>query len=87
MIEATSELTAGAAAQRVRECLQNYSLPGVTLCVHEEDVHLRNGYWRVPVRPSIQPSNISAFYELLADVEGELQDDAGLNITLTTAEP
>jgi hypothetical protein len=58
----------------------------VSVSVAEEEVSLRNSYWCVPIRPSDQPHDLVAFTEFLADLEGELQDDAGLNITLTTAE-
>ena len=44
-------------------------------------------WWRVPVIPHPWPERMYALYEALAEVEGMLQDEQGLDIILFPGEP
>ena len=79
-------LTKQTVIQKVRQYLENQPLPeamnGITLTVPEKKVYKENGYWRVPIQASSQPRWMYAFYEVLAEVEGDLDEKENLNILL-----
>ena len=75
------------AVKQVTQRIQNCRPGGISLSVVIEEVCQRNGYWRVPVRPDTPPPSLIAYTDFLADLEGELQDKAGLPIHLVPAEP
>ena len=87
MTEVLNEMTKAEVAQKVREKLVGRRPVGVTLEVIEERIARVNDWWRVPVRPSAWPEPMFAYYEALAEVEGELVDEDHLNILLSTGEP
>lgn len=55
---------------------------GVDLAVVEDGVRQIDGWWRVPVLPSKEPSSTFEYYDALAEVEGELQDVEHLDVLL-----
>jgi hypothetical protein len=72
-------------AQRVAEQLQDCHPGGVTLSVVEDLIHLRDGYWYVPVRSSAEPPRHFEYAEAIADAETELSVKEHLNIRLIPA--
>lgn len=84
-------MTKEAVAQLVRQHLQNHARPdvldGIALDVLEDDIYSENDYWRVPILPSTQPRWMYAFYEVLAEVESELQENIKLNVLLVPVVP
>ena len=81
------ELPQQQVAQKVRARLVGVEPGGVTLHVVDEDVHKVDGWWRVPIRPSRCPKGMSDFYEDLAAVEDDPQEQEHLNILTATGEP
>lgn len=74
-------------AQKVRERLVGRMPGGVMLFVVDADVYKIDDWWRVPVRPSRWPKRMFELYEVLAEVEDNLQEREHLNILLATGEP
>ena len=52
----TTELMPRDVALRVHPCVTGRTLADISLHVDEARIHLRNGYGRVPVRPSREPN-------------------------------
>lgn len=59
----------------------------MTLHVVDEDVYKVDNWWRVPVRPSRWLKRMSDFYEDLAAVEDDLQEQEHLNILMAPGVP
>lgn len=73
--------------QLVRARLRPHHPGGVDLDVDEGRVHRQNGYWYVPIRPSVEPPRMFEYYEVLAEVEEALEEDDKLQIQLVPSEP
>jgi hypothetical protein len=82
-----TELSPREVAERVRPYVNSKFVGDISLSVDEARVHLRNGYWRVPVRPSREPKPLFAYYEALADLEEEVQEKEGLRVTIASGDP
>ncbi len=82
-----AELTEQAVAQKVAEYLRDCHPGGVTLEVVPDGVHKGEFVWRVPVRPSEEPTKLFQYYEALADVEIELDEREHLKVFLVPNEP
>ncbi len=82
-----SDMTKQEIAQVVRERLVNCRPGGVTLEVVEDDIRRIDGWWRVPVRPSVWPARMYEYYEALAEIEADIQEQRHLDILLSTGEP
>lgn len=80
-------LTSETVAARVRPYVAGKSVGNVALFVDDARIHLRNGYWRIPVRPSREPNPLFAYYEALADLEEEVQEKEGLKVTMASGDP
>jgi len=48
--------------------------------VLEEKIYVERDAWHVPVLPSRQPRWMYAYYEVLAEVEADLQEKENLNV-------
>jgi hypothetical protein len=81
------ELTKETVAQKVRERLKNVSVTGITMEVGDENIHKVDNWWRVPIRPSRWPKRMFEFYEVLAEVENDLQEKEHLDVLLFTGDP
>jgi hypothetical protein len=81
------ELDEKTVAQVVRDYIRDRHPGGVTLEVVEDGVHKIDHWWRVPVRPSSQPPHTFEYYDALAEVESEIQEDKQLNILLVPTLP
>ena len=80
-------MTKAIVAEKVRQELQGVEVSGITLQVEEADVRKIDNWWRVPVRPSRWPRRMFELYEVLAEVEDNLQEREHLNILLATGTP
>ena len=86
-VEELNRLTQQEVAQKVRERLAGVVPGGVTLYVVDTDVRKIDSWWYVPVRPSRWPKRMFELYEVLAEVEDNLQEREHLNILLATGLP
>jgi hypothetical protein len=76
-----------AIAQVVRDYIRDRHPGGVTLEVVEEGIRKIDYWWRVPIRPSVQPPHTFEYYDALAGVESAIQEDKQLNILLVPTLP
>lgn len=74
-------------AEVVREYLRECHPGGVTLEVLDGGIRKIDYWWRVPVRPNVEPPHTFEYYDALAGVESELQEDRDLNIMLVPVPP
>ena len=74
-------------ALRVRPYVVGRHLGDIALSLDAARIHLRNGYWNIPVRPSRWPNPLFPYYEMLADIEDEVQENEGLKVTIASREP
>ncbi len=84
---ATIELTATDVANRVRPYVAKKTIGDITLSLDDTRILLRNGYCRIPIRPSREPHPLFPYYEALADLEDELQENEGLKVTIASGNP
>ncbi len=71
--------------RKVEQSLANHHRPGWRVEVLKEEIHRENDWWYVPVRPDQETQRTIQYYDLLAEVESELQDEENLNILLVPA--
>jgi hypothetical protein len=69
-------------AEVVRDYVRDRHPGGVTLEVVEEGIKRIDYWWRVPIRPSEDPPHTFEYYDVLADIEAQMQEDRQLNIIL-----
>lgn len=74
-------------AQAVREHIDNHRINGITLEVVEPDIRREEHWWSVPVRLSAEPPKLSEYFEALADVEGDLEENEQLKVLLLPMMP
>jgi hypothetical protein len=73
-------------ARLVREYLKNRRPDGVTLEVDEPGIRKEPYWWSVPVRPSSEPSKRYEYYETLAEVEEEIEEQEQLKVFLVPSD-
>ena len=83
----TNELMPADVASRVTPYVTGKTLGDISLHVDDARIHLRNGYWRVPVRPSREPNPLFPYYEMLAGIEDEVQEKEGIRVTIASGDP
>ncbi len=74
-------------ALRVRPYVVGRHLGDIALTLDETRIHLRNGYWNIPISPSRWPNPLFPYYEMLADIEDKVQEKEGLKVTIASGEP
>ena len=74
-------------AQVVRDYIRDCHPGGVDLEVIEEGIRKIDDWWRVPIRPSAEPPHTFEYYDALAGVESDIQEERHLNILLVPAIP
>ena len=74
-------------ALRVQPYVIGKHIGDIALRIDDARIHLRNGYWNIPVRPSRWPNSLFPYYETLAEIEDEVQEREGLKVTIASGEP
>jgi hypothetical protein len=74
-------------ALRVRPCVVGKRIGDIALRIDDARIHLRNGYWNIPIRPSRWPNPLCPYYEMRAEIEDEFQEHEGLKVTIASGEP
>ena len=74
-------------ALRVQPYVIGKHIGDIALRIDDARIHLRNGYWNIPVRPSRWPNPLFPYYETLAEIEDEVQEREGLKVTIASGEP
>ena len=64
----------------VQKYLEKQHLGDITFSILEEEVRRERYAWYVPVLPSRQPEKMFAYYEVLAEVETEIDEKEHLNV-------
>jgi hypothetical protein len=82
-----TELNPGEIIKLVRQSLENRHPQGIAIDVIEEGIRRQNGSWYVPVRPSVQPPKTFEYYEALAEVESELEENEQVSVLLVPSLP
>ena len=72
---------------RVRPYVTAKFVGDIALSVDDTQIRLRNGYWRIPVRPSREPYPLFPYYEALAEIEDEVQEKEGIPVTIASGNP
>ena len=80
-------LTAQEVANRVRPYVANTKVGAISLSIDEGRISLQHGYWRVPVRSSLEPQPLFPYYEALADLEEDIQTREGIKVTIASGNP
>ena len=57
---------------RVRPYVTGKPVGAIALWMDDARIHLRNGCWNIPVRPSRWPNPLFLYYETLAEIEDEV---------------
>lgn len=83
----SKEVSLAEVALRVRPYVTGRRIGNITLGVDDARIHLRNGYWNLPIRPSRWPNPLFPYYETLADIEDEVQEREGLKVTIASGKP
>ena len=73
-------------AETIRLYLDRCQPGGIALEVDPDGIRQVDGWWRVPIRPSIMPGKLYEYNEALATIEQELDEKESLNVVLTTGE-
>ena len=74
-------------AVRVRPYITTRHIGDIALQIDDARIHLRNGYWNIPIRPSRWPDPLFPYYEALAEIEDQVQEQEGLKVTIASGEP
>jgi hypothetical protein len=69
-------------AQKVVEYLRDAHPEGITLDVEEDRIRKADYWWEVPIRPEVEPRELSEYYEALARVEEALEEREQLKVFL-----
>ena len=83
----TTELKATDIADRVRPYVAKKTVGDITLWMDEASIRLQNNYWRIPIRPSREPEPLFPYFEALADLEEEVQENEGIRVTIASGDP
>ena len=71
----------------VRSALAARTAGGIRLEILEKGIRQEDDWWYVPVRPVGKTERTVQYYDLLAEIEGELQDKMNLHILLIPTGP
>jgi hypothetical protein len=68
--------------QLVERYLQNKRVGGIALHASQEGARQEGKWWYVSVRPEQEPAKRYEYYEVLADVETEIEDKENITVLL-----
>ena len=71
----------------MRPYISKRHIGDIALQIDDARIHLRNGYWNIPIRPSRWPDPLFPYYEALAEIEDQVQEQEGLKVTIASGEP
>ena len=66
----------------VRDYLTRTPYDGLSIEVLDKKVRRINGWWYVPVQPSSNVDRVTPYYEYLAEIEEQIDEERQLNILL-----
>jgi hypothetical protein len=69
-------------AEAVERRLKLHQSGAFDIRVMEDLIRQEDGWWYVPIRPDREDRKTFEYYEVLADVEGELEETEKLNVLL-----
>lgn len=72
-------------AEAARKHLANRPMNGLVVEVFDERIRRQNACWRIPIRVNKEPRRLMRLYEYLAEVECDLEDSEGLNVSFDPA--
>ncbi len=76
------KLTRQDVGKKVEQSLIQHQRPGWRVEVVRKGIRQEDDWWYVPVRPDQETLRTIQYYDLLAEVEEELQDEQDLSILL-----
>ncbi|MCC6444550.1 MAG: hypothetical protein IT210_13980 [Armatimonadetes bacterium] len=82
-----TEPTEKAIAEAVRQRIKDRHPGGVNLEVLDKEIRLDEGLWYVPILPSAQPPRTFEYYEILSEVEVDIQEQENVDVLLIPALP
>ena len=71
----------------MRESLSKAHIGNIDIKVVDGDIVKRDKWWHVTVVPTAQPPSMHQYYEVLANVENELQEEHDLKVWLVPTVP
>jgi hypothetical protein len=74
-------------AEAVRGVLARHNSDDLSIAVEDDGVRRGDDWWYVAVRPSRRIEKVTSYYELLAEVEEEVDETTGLNVLLVPTFP
>jgi hypothetical protein len=74
-------------AELVRHYLKDYHPNSTTLEVIEQKIQKEKSWWNVPIRVSVEPPKYDPFFEALAHVQIQLEDNENLTVFLAPIFP
>lgn len=69
-------------AKAVRKHIARYRPGGASLEVVDAGVRKKPYWWEVPIRPSREPKKLYQYYEALADIEDEVEEQEKVRVFL-----
>ena len=85
-MKSVESISAQEVAFRVRPYITTRRIGDIALEIDAARIHLRNGYWNIPIRPSRWPDPLFPYYEALAEIEDQVQENKGLKVTIASGE-
>lgn len=83
----TTDLTPTEVATRLRPYVAKTTIGDITLWLDEARIRLKNDYWKIPIRPSREPERLFPYFEVLADLQDEMQEKEGLKVSIVSGDP
>ena len=69
-------------AEAVRKHIARHRPGGASLEVVDGGVRKKQYWWEVPIRPSKEPKKLYEYYEALADIEDEVEEQEHVRVFL-----
>ena len=82
-----TQMTQGDISRIVTESLSRHQREGWVIEVLADLIRREDEWWYVPVRPGNEARRTIQYYDILSEVEAELQDEEQLNVLLVPTAP